>query len=132
MEEKSFAEIRKNCPVYKTLQLMGKKWALDIISELICQGDKRRYNELQRALVFISPKVLSERLKELEAEGIIKRCVYPEEIPVRVEYELTEKGKNFEEAIDCLRRWGNKWAYSGTHKDYCKLCNDYRAGERSV
>ena len=126
MEEKTYAEIKGNCPVYRTLKIMGKKWALDIVAELLCQGDKRRYNELQRALVFVSPKVLSERLKELEKAGIIKRKVYSKEIPVRVEYELTDKGSDFKEVINCIKEWGDKWTYIGEHEDYCKLCNQWR------
>ena len=126
MKEKSFAEIKKNCPVYKTLNLMGKRWSLDIVAELICQGDKRRYNELQRALVFVSPKVLSERLKELEKADIIRRRVYSDEIPVRVEYELTKKGREFADVINCIRSWGKEWAYDGEHEDNCRVCNQWR------
>ena len=126
MKETGYEEIRKDCPVYRTLKIMGKRWSFDIIAELVCNGDKRRYNQLLRALVFITPKVLSQRLKELEANGLIKRTVYPVETPVRVEYELTEKGADFKDIIKEMVKWGDKWTYDGPHENNCRLCKKWR------
>ncbi|MFH1722725.1 MAG: helix-turn-helix domain-containing protein [Candidatus Altiarchaeota archaeon] len=87
---------------------------------------KKRYNQIQRALVDITPKVLSQRLKEMEANDLIKRKVHAQETPVRVEYEITPKGKDLRTIIECLRDWGNKWMYDGKHLDYCDLCSKFR------
>ncbi|MCK4714532.1 MAG: helix-turn-helix transcriptional regulator [Candidatus Aenigmarchaeota archaeon] len=108
MDKKS-ADVREKCPIHRTLHLLGKKWTLEILAELICMGDRRRYNELQRALVFITPKVLSQRLRELKSAGLLKRKVYPDEMPVRVEYELTEKGRALEKVVDSIKDWGKRW-----------------------
>ncbi len=126
MKEKGYEELRENCPVYRTLKVMGKRWSMDIVAELICNGASRRYNQLMKSLVFITPKVLSQRLKELEASGIIERIVYPDETPVRVEYRLTEKGADFKDIIRDMIKWGNKWTYDEPHEDNCKLCKDWR------
>jgi DNA-binding HxlR family transcriptional regulator len=124
--DKKPAEVREKCPVHRTLHLLGKKWTLEIMAELICMGDRRRYNDLQRALVFITPKVLSQRLKELEKAGVIKRTVYPDEIPVRVEYELTDKGRALEKVVNSIKEWGKKWTYEEGYKQYCDVCIDWR------
>lgn len=125
MDKKS-ADVREKCPIHRTLHLLGKKWTLEILAELICMGDKRRYNELQRALVFITPKVLSQRLRELESAGILKRNVYPDEMPVRIEYELTKKGRALEEVVDSIKDWGKRWTYKEGYKEYCKVCIKWR------
>ena len=127
MKETGYEKARTECPLYKTLNVMGKRWSFDIMAELICHGDKRRYNQMLKALVFITPKVLSQRLKELESNGLIKRTVYPDETPVRVEYELTGKGDELKAIINEMIKWGNKWAYDGPHDDKCKLCRNFRS-----
>ncbi|MBD3262014.1 MAG: transcriptional regulator [Candidatus Altiarchaeales archaeon] len=105
---------------------MGKRWSFDIMAELICNGDKRRYNELLRALVFVTPKVLSQRLKELESNGLIQRKVYPDETPVKVEYLLTQKGKELKKTISEIIEWGNKWSVETPHENNCELCKNWR------
>ena len=80
-----------DCPVEYTASLLGNKWKPLILRELLT-GTKR-YNELTRNVVGISPKVLTENLRELEEDGILSRKVYPE-VPPRVEYSLTEKGND--------------------------------------
>jgi len=89
--------------VTKTLKIIGSKWTVLILHEL-CEGTKR-FGELQLALVGISPKTLSQRLKELEKAGIVKKTVYPV-VPLRVEYALTEKGKSLREIINKMVEWG--------------------------
>lgn len=69
-----------------------------------CEGAKR-FGELRRSLTGISPRTLTLRLKQLEAEGIIKRKVF-QEIPLHVEYTLTSKGNSLREIIDTMRQWG--------------------------
>jgi DNA-binding HxlR family transcriptional regulator len=87
--------------------LLGKKWALHIIKELSWHG-KKRYSELKRALEGVSPKTLTERLRELEREDVIVRIVYPE-VPPRVEYDLTDKGQDLSKSIDSICDWARKW-----------------------
>jgi DNA-binding HxlR family transcriptional regulator len=126
MKETGYEDIRMQCPLYKTLNIMGKRWSFDIIAELICNGDKRRYNQILKALVFVTPKVLSQRLKELESNGLIKRTVYSDETPVRVEYELTEKGLELKAIIEEMIKWGNKWVTDNPHEDKCMMCRNLR------
>lgn len=90
------------CPIEKTLRVIGGKWTILILRDLF--NGTRRFGELQRSLHGISPKTLSERLRQLEAQGIIRRMIYPE-IPPRVEYSLTEKGKSLQAILDVMRTW---------------------------
>jgi len=92
------------CPIEKTLRVIGGKWTILILRDLF--KGTRRFGELQRSLQGISPKTLSERLRQLEAQGIIRRVIYPE-IPPRVEYSLTEKGESLQTILDDIRTWGS-------------------------
>ncbi|MDP2932390.1 MAG: helix-turn-helix domain-containing protein [Chloroflexota bacterium] len=92
------------CPIEKTLRVIGGKWTILILRDLF--SGTRRFGELQRSLHGISPKTLSERLRQLEAQGIIRRMIYPE-IPPRVEYSLTEKGESLQAILDVMRTWGS-------------------------
>jgi DNA-binding HxlR family transcriptional regulator len=95
----------KNCGVEKTLKVIGSKWTILLLHHLF--DGKKRFGELQRALEGISPKTLSIRLRELEKANIIKRKVFTE-IPLHVEYNLTEKGKSLEEIFNQMARWGGE------------------------
>ena len=95
-----------DCPVEYTASLLGNKWKPLILRELL-EGTKR-YNELTRKVVGISPKVLTENLRELEEDGILNRNVYPE-VPPRVEYSLTEKGNDLKGIIEAMKAFGNKY-----------------------
>lgn len=95
------------CLVEATLRVIGGKWTLLILRDLL-QGT-RRFSELQRSLNGVSPKCLSDRLKELEQEAILVRTVYPE-VPPRVEYALTEKGRALGPIIAAMREWGQTYA----------------------
>lgn len=95
----------KICPVEKTLKFMGTKWTILILHNL--SGGKKRFGELQRLLVGISPKTLSQRLQELEKENIITKKVFAE-VPLHVEYSLTKKGKSFEGILDKMSEWGKR------------------------
>jgi DNA-binding HxlR family transcriptional regulator len=94
------------CPVARTASIIGGKWTLLIIRDLTT-GTKR-FSELERSLVGISPKTLSERLSSLEREGILDRRTFAE-VPPRVEYSLTEKGQALAQVIDAMRSYGNRW-----------------------
>lgn len=94
-----------NCPVAKTLRIMGSKWTFLLIHHLL--DDKKRFNELQRLMAGISPKTLSQRLKDLEKEGIISKKVFAE-VPPRVEYTLTPKGQSLKDIFGKMAEWGEK------------------------
>ncbi len=100
-------EFTSFCPRYHhAVELVGRRWTGAVIRVLL-QG-RARYHELRDAIPDISDRMLSERLKELEATGILERCVYPE-TPVRIEYRLTEKGKALAPVIEAIQRWGHEW-----------------------
>ncbi|MFF5996233.1 MULTISPECIES: winged helix-turn-helix transcriptional regulator [unclassified Lysinibacillus] len=94
------------CPrLAKAMELIGKRWTALIIYQLL--GGPQRFNAIEAALP-ISGRLLSERLKELEKEEIVERKVYSE-VPIRVEYSLTEKGRFLEGAIREIENWAQKW-----------------------
>jgi DNA-binding HxlR family transcriptional regulator len=93
------------CPVNATLGLMNRRWTLHIIRALL--DGKKRFNEIGR-IYGINPRTLSERLRELECEGLLQRHVIST-MPPNVEYELTEKGLAFNRIIDELAEWGRQW-----------------------
>ena len=95
------------CPKFEhAFQLLGKRWNGLIINGLL--SGMKRFSEIESAIPNISSKMLTERFKELEEEGIIERKVYPE-TPVRIEYELTEKGKELSTAMGEIQKWAEKW-----------------------
>jgi DNA-binding HxlR family transcriptional regulator len=94
-----------NCAVAKTLKIIGSKWTMMILHNLF--DGKKRFGELQRSLGTISPKTLSQRLQELESDGIITRKVFTE-IPLHVEYNLTTKGQSLKKIFKDIADWGEK------------------------
>lgn len=94
------------CPVAQTARIISGKWTLLIIRDLA--SGARRFNQLERSLQGISPKTLSERLRALEEEGIVDRQTFAE-APPRVEYSLTEKGRDLELVIESMRTFGLQW-----------------------
>jgi DNA-binding HxlR family transcriptional regulator len=102
-------EIIEACPVATTVNLIGSKWKLLIIRNLLVRP--WRFNELQKSLDGISQKVLTESLRTMEKDGIIKRTVYPE-VPPRVEYELTELGESLKPVLDSMQNWGQNYKES--------------------
>ena len=92
------------CPIERTLSVIDGKWTILILRDLF--NGTKRFGELRCSLDGISPKTLSQRLKGLEAQGIVERVIYPE-IPPRVEYSLTEKGKSLRTILDQMRAWGS-------------------------
>lgn len=92
------------CPVATTISLIGNKWKPLIIRNLL-QGSQR-FKVLQYGIEGISAKVLTENLRQLEDDGLVKREVFANEIPVRVEYSLTNLGNQMKPIINALAEWG--------------------------
>lgn len=91
------------CPVATTVSMIGSKWKLLIIQNLLSRP--WRFNELKKDLDGISQKVLTESLRAMESDGIITRTVYPE-VPPRVEYALSELGESMRPILDAMKQWG--------------------------
>lgn len=94
------------CPVATTVALIGSKWKLLIIRNLLQRP--WRFNELKRDLEGISQKVLTDSLRSMEADGLITRTVFPE-VPPRVEYALSELGQSLKPILDSMVDWGNAY-----------------------
>ena len=97
------------CPIERSVRVLEGKWTLLILRELM--GGTQRFGDLLRALPGASPKTLTERLRTMEAQGIVHREIYPE-VPPRVEYSLTELGHTLAPVMDALRDWGSAHAPS--------------------
>lgn len=95
------------CPKFETaFTLLGKRWTGLIIRGLL--SGPKRFRDISEMIPNMSDRMLTERFKELEAEGIILRHVYPE-TPVRIEYELSEKGKALEAVMNEVQKWAENW-----------------------
>lgn len=94
------------CPVATTVQLIGSKWKLLIIRNLMMRS--WRFNELQRDLEGISQKVLTQSLRAMEADGIIIRTVYSE-TPLKVEYSLSPLGESMRPILNAMEQWGKEY-----------------------
>lgn len=92
-----------DCPVATTVQVIGSKWKLLIMRNLLVRP--WRFNELQKNLEGISQKVLTDSLRSMEADGIVTRTVYPE-VPPRVEYALSPLGETMRPILDAMQAWG--------------------------
>lgn len=99
-------EDRVYCPVRASLNLLQQKWTLHIVDQLL--SGKKRFNELAHALGGVNSRTLSERLKALEREGLLRRQILSS-IPPWVEYELTDKGRSLQPVIRGLATWGRTW-----------------------
>ena len=95
-----------SCPVCRTAEIISGKWTLLVIRDL-AECD-RRFCELERSLEGISPRTLSLRLRALEDQGVVERHTFPE-VPPRVEYGLTDKGRALVPLIDTMRQYGSQW-----------------------
>ncbi len=94
------------CDVATTVQIIGNKWKLLIIRNLLSRS--WRFNELRKSLDGVSQKVLTDSLRQLESDGIILRTVYPE-VPPRVEYSLTELGESMRPILSAMENWGKSY-----------------------
>lgn len=97
------------CPVETTLVMIGDKWKVLILRELV-PGFKR-FGEIHRSIDGVSQKVLTQKLRDMEADGLVERKVYAE-IPPRVEYSLTEMGRSLKPILDSMEEWGKRYKSS--------------------
>jgi DNA-binding HxlR family transcriptional regulator len=98
--------VDETCPVCRTSEIVCVKWTLLLVRDLA--AGRSRFCELERSLTGISPRTLSLRLRALELEGIVERHTFPE-VPPRVEYALTEKGRALMPIIEAMRAYGDRW-----------------------
>ena len=96
----------EDCPVARTLEVIGERWTLLLLRDLLLYGP-RRFQDFQSSLAGVPPNTLSTRLKELEANGIVHRTLYNER-PPRLEYSLTDKGRSLGPVVAAMRTWGTK------------------------
>lgn len=94
------------CPVEKTMAIIGDKWKILIIRDLM--GGTKRFGELKKSVSGISQKMLTQQLKSLESDGIVTRMVYAE-VPPKVEYTLTPKGQNLKDVLKAPAIWGRTY-----------------------
>lgn len=111
MENQKNGQTLPPCPVETTLLLIGSKWKVLILRDLI--DGKKRFGELKRSVGSVSQKVLTAQLREMEADGLVKRTVFAE-VPPRVEYELTALGLTLKPILESLWNWGE--AYQARQK----------------
>ena len=109
MNETSAKKELPACPVATTVQMIGSKWKLLIMRNLLQRP--WRFNELKKDLEGISQKVLTDSLRSMEADGIITRTVYPE-VPPRVEYALSDLGESMRPIMDAMEIWGTEYKKS--------------------
>ena len=95
-----------NCPVARTLDVVGERWALLILRDLFLEGP-RKFQDFETSLVGIGPNTLSARLKRLEQASVVERRFY-EQHPPRAEYVLTQKGRELGPVLSAMRNWGQK------------------------
>jgi DNA-binding HxlR family transcriptional regulator len=95
------------CPrFHHAIELIGRRWTGAILRAMF--SGRTRFSDIAGVVPGLSDRLLSERLKELESEGLVERCVYPE-TPVRIEYRLTEKGRALQRTVDAVAAWAEEW-----------------------
>lgn len=99
-------EFRSACSIARTLEIVGDKWTLLIVRDLMWHG-RTRFQELQNAAEHVPTNILSDRLKRLTAWGLVRRDAYQDN-PVRYEYALTEAGKSLEPVLLAIMTWGHE------------------------
>lgn len=100
-------EMPQLCPRFeRAIELLSKRWSTLIVYRLL--DGPQRFVDIENSLPNLSGKVLSDRLRELETEGVIQRTVYPEK-PVRIEYSLTDKGCDLAPLMDDIQQWATRW-----------------------
>ncbi|HIZ20047.1 MAG TPA: helix-turn-helix transcriptional regulator [Firmicutes bacterium] len=109
MDDKSAGKALPACPVETTLTLIGDKWKVLILRDLM-PGTKR-FGELKKSIGSVSQKVLTAQLRDMEESGLVSRKVYAE-VPPRVEYSLTELGQSLKPILDAMQDWGEGYKAS--------------------
>ena len=96
------------CPKFQNaVELIGRRWSGSVVRALL--AGSVRFGEILNRVPGLSDRLLSERLRELESAGIVSRTVYPD-IPVRIEYRLTEKGRELQQIVEAISGWAERWA----------------------
>ncbi|HNM77137.1 MAG TPA: helix-turn-helix domain-containing protein [Tepidiformaceae bacterium] len=104
------------CPLYQdAVELIGRRWTGAIVRTLLTGST--RFGEILASIPGLSDRLLSERLRELEAAGVVTRTVFPE-VPVRIEYELTEKGHELEAIVAAIGDWADRWSQGIHHEEH--------------
>ena len=106
MNEQKITKELPACPVETTLMLIGDKWKV-LILRVLLTGTKR-FSELKKSIGSVSQKVLTAQLRDMEAKGLVNRKVYAE-VPLRVEYSLTELGQSLEPVLVAMQNWGEDY-----------------------
>lgn len=101
-----FVPYDRRCPIARTLDIIGERWTILILRELVVSGP-RKFQDFEHALQGLSPNTLSTRLKRLEESGVVERRFY-EQHPPRAEYVLTAQGKELRPVLRALREWGQR------------------------
>ncbi len=109
MSEGKAAKELPACPVETTLMLIGDKWKVLILRDLL--PGKKRFGELKKSIGSVSQKVLTAQLRDMEESGLVHREVYAE-VPPRVEYSLTELGQSLKPILDSMWNWGEEYKAS--------------------
>lgn len=115
----------KDCTIYKTIDIIGKRWTLCILLELYKgNNSEKRFNELKKRVAGITPKTLSTRLKELGEDGLVKRTLDETTDPMVYTYSLSESGAEFIEIIQSIKKWGLEWKFENKACELskCKNC----------
>lgn len=115
MTSKTPANLIKCCPIDNTFKIVGKKFTIHIIRNMAMLG-QTRFNQLLDSIENSNPKTLSARLKEMEQSGLISRKVY-DEVPIRIEYRLTEKGRDLQGILDQMAAFSMKHYPKQVFKD---------------
>ncbi len=97
------------CPVETTLMLIGNKWKILILRDLM--GGTKRFGEIKKSISGISQKVLTSHLRDMEEKGLVNRVVYAQ-VPPKVEYSLTDTGRSLKPVLDAMRNWGLEYKES--------------------
>ena len=105
MKKESLNSALTCCPATRTVRIIGGRWKVIILYEI--RAEKKRYSDLQRSLPGITPKMLTQQLRELEDDGIVHREVY-REVPPKVEYSLTPLGESLRPVIQAITDWGSE------------------------
>jgi DNA-binding HxlR family transcriptional regulator len=106
-------EFRSNCSIARSLEVVGDKWTLLVVRDLMWHG-KHTFQALQESAERVPTNILSERLKRLEKWGLVRREVYQQR-PVRYAYHLTDEGKSLESVLEPIMAWGHKRLGGGRH-----------------
>ena len=98
---------QQGCPIARTLDVIGDRWTILILRDILI-FNRTRFSEFLHSLQGLSPNLLSQRLKQLESDGIIERSLYQEH-PPRMEYHATARGSALKPALEALATWGNNY-----------------------